>query len=62
MPASKILLIGAGFSRNMGAPLANEVASALMRTVEDDAYLRDLLTRHAKICLPASYSMFAPKC
>jgi hypothetical protein len=35
MPATKLLLIGASFSRNWGAPLANEVASALMRTVED---------------------------
>jgi hypothetical protein len=48
MPSTKILLIGAGFSRNWGAPLASEVASALMRAVEGDAYLRDLLTRHAK--------------
>jgi hypothetical protein len=48
MPATRILLIGAGFSRNWGAPLASEVANALMRAVEDDAYLRDLLARHAK--------------
>ena len=36
---SHILLLGAGFSRNWGAPLASEVAGSLLGELHDDAEL-----------------------
>ena len=34
-----ILLLGAGFSRNWGAPLANEITGSLLGELHDDAVL-----------------------
>jgi hypothetical protein len=48
MAVSKVLLIGAGFSRNWGAPLASEVANSLVAAVGGDQYLQDLLKRYEK--------------
>jgi hypothetical protein len=43
-----VLLLGAGFSRNWGAPLAAEVANSLLEQVGNDGHLQALLTRHSK--------------
>ena len=43
---SKILLIGAGFSRNWGGLLANEVRSHLVSKLEKNSFLTILLHRH----------------
>lgn len=48
MPANHILLLGAGFSHNWNAPLANEVANSLLQEVGGDAYLQRLLTQHGR--------------
>lgn len=48
MPANKLLLLGAGFSRNWSAPLASEVASSLLARVGADPVLQPLLKKHAK--------------
>ena len=48
MATSKILLLGAGFSHNWGAPLAREVAYSLLQAVGNDARLQEVLTRHEK--------------
>ncbi|MGO9011146.1 MAG: SIR2 family protein [Bryobacteraceae bacterium] len=48
MSINTVVLLGAGFSRNWGAPLASEVASSLLQQVGDDHYLRKLLTKHEK--------------
>lgn len=43
-----VLLIGAGFSHNWGAPLASEVFEAIYgsRAVQEDTYLRKTMLRH----------------
>jgi hypothetical protein len=46
MPSTNILLVGAGFTRNWGAPLANEVAASLIAAVGRDSALQQLLRRH----------------
>ena len=43
-----VLLLGAGFSHNWDAPLATEVANALLQEVADNAHLQALLRRHSK--------------
>jgi hypothetical protein len=43
-----VLLLGAGFSRNWGAPLSAEVADSLLQEVGDDAQLQSLLKQHSK--------------
>jgi hypothetical protein len=43
-----VLLLGAGFSHNWDAPLAAEVANALLQEVADNAHLQALLRRHSK--------------
>jgi hypothetical protein len=43
-----VLLLGAGFSHNWGAPLAGEVADSLLQVVGDDAHLQALLKQHAR--------------
>ena len=48
MPANKILLLGAGFSRNWNAPLAREVANSLLQAVGTDAHLQEVLKRYDK--------------
>jgi hypothetical protein len=48
MPSSHILLLGAGFSRNWGAPLAGEVAGNLLQAIGSDAQLQALLKQHDK--------------
>jgi hypothetical protein len=42
-PMSRILLLGAGFSRNWGAPLANEITGSLLGDLHDDAVLAQRL-------------------
>jgi hypothetical protein len=44
--ANNVILLGAGFSRNWGAPLAREVAGSLIQSVGDEGYLEALLRRH----------------
>ena len=48
MANNSILLVGAGFSRNWGAPVASEVANSLLREVGEDPYLQNLLAQHEK--------------
>jgi hypothetical protein len=49
MAADNVALLGAGFSRNWGAPLASEVANDLVQQVGgDDLYLQTLLTKNEK--------------
>src|SRR5260370_41075585 len=48
MATNHIVLLGAGFSSNWGAPLASEVSNALLREVSNDPYLQSLLTLHNK--------------
>jgi len=48
MMPNHVLLLGAGFSRNWGAPLAAEVANSLLQEVGDDAHLQALLRHHSK--------------
>jgi hypothetical protein len=43
-----VLLLGAGFSRNWDAPLAAEVANALLQEVGNDGQLQTLLRQHSK--------------
>jgi len=42
---SHLLLIGAGFTRNWGAPLSNEVHNALFGELRDNAELHEILRR-----------------
>lgn len=48
MAPNDIVLLGAGFSHNWDAPLANEIATSLVSQVGNDAYLQKLLTQHEK--------------
>jgi len=43
-----VLLLGAGFSRNWGAPLAAEVANSLLEEIGNDGPLQTLLRQHSK--------------
>jgi len=43
--ANKILLLGAGFSKNWNGPLATEVTAHLMSRLQGDTHLCDLLNR-----------------
>ncbi len=43
-----VLLLGAGFSRNWGAPLAAEVANSLLEEVGNDGPSQNLLRQHSK--------------
>lgn len=43
--ANHVLLLGAGFTRNWGGPLADELNGSLLNDVHDDLVLRDALLR-----------------
>ena len=56
--ANRILLTGAGFTHNFGAPLASEVSNLIFNSISNNTQLLDLLRNQWHYLKVMTYSFF----